>query len=152
MRTLWGDPLDLALTTNGHLLDSLAVPLKAAGLNRITVSMDAVDAPTFERITRIPGSFDTVLKGVRIARAAGLTPLKINSRTPVEVAVSAAEFLLEGMTAHKKISRSEARTFTAGEKRRRNEEAANLGERARERLQDRDLDDIARNRTRRGFN
>ncbi len=81
-----------------------------------------------------------------------LTPLKINSRTPVEVAVSAAEFLLEGMTAHKKISRSEARTFTAGEKRRRNEDAANLGERARERLQDRDIDDIARNRTRRGFN
>jgi magnesium chelatase subunit I len=81
-----------------------------------------------------------------------LSPLKINSRTPVEVAVSAAEFLLEGMTAHKKISRSEARTFTAGEKRRRNEEAANLGERARERLQERDLDEIARNRTRRGFN
>jgi magnesium chelatase subunit I len=81
-----------------------------------------------------------------------LSPLKINARTPVEVAVSAAEFLLEGMTAHKKISRSEARTFTAGEKRRRNEDAANLGERARERLQDRDIDDIARNRTRRGFN
>ena len=81
-----------------------------------------------------------------------LSPLKINSRTPVEVTVSAAEFLLEGMTAHKKISRSEARTFTAGEKRRRNEDAANAGERARERLQERDLDDIARNRTRRGFN
>jgi magnesium chelatase subunit I len=81
-----------------------------------------------------------------------LSPLKINSRTPVEVTVSAAEFLLEGMTAHKKISRSEARTFTAGEKRRRNEEAAAMGERARERLQERDLDDIARNRTRRGFN
>ena len=81
-----------------------------------------------------------------------LSPLKINSRTPVEVAVSAAEFLLEGMTAHKKISRSEARTFTAGEKRRRNEEAAALGERARDRLQERDLDEIARNRTRRGFN
>ncbi|MGA8940380.1 MAG: magnesium chelatase, partial [Acidobacteriaceae bacterium] len=62
----------------------------------------------------------------------------------------------EGLTAHKKISRSEARTFTAGEKRRRNEDAANLGERARERLQERDqepdIDDIARNRTRRGFN
>jgi magnesium chelatase subunit I len=81
-----------------------------------------------------------------------LSPLKINARTPVEVAVSAAEFLLEGLTAHKKISRSEARTFTAGEKRRRNEDAANLGERARERLQEHDLDDIARNRTRRGFN
>jgi magnesium chelatase subunit I len=81
-----------------------------------------------------------------------LSPLKVNSRTPVEVAVSAAEFLLEGMTAHKKISRSEARTFTAGEKRKRNEDAANYAERMRQREQERDADDIARNRTRRGFN
>ena len=78
LRTLSGEPLDLALTTNGHLLDSLAEPLKAAGLNRATVSMDAVDAPTFERITRVSGSFEAVLRGVRAARAAGLTPLKIN--------------------------------------------------------------------------
>jgi len=78
MRTIEGGPLELALTTNGHLLDSLAGPLKAAGLNRVTVSMDAVDEATFERITRVPGSFRTVLEGVRAARAAGLTPLKIN--------------------------------------------------------------------------
>jgi cyclic pyranopterin phosphate synthase len=78
LRTIMGEPLDLALTTNGHLLEDLAAPLKAAGLDRVTVSMDAVDAPTFERITRIPGSFETVLRGVRAARAAGLTPLKIN--------------------------------------------------------------------------
>ena len=77
-RTVAGEPLDLALTTNGHLLAELAAPLKAAGLNRVTVSMDAVDAATFEKITRIPGSFETVLNGVRAARAAGLTPLKIN--------------------------------------------------------------------------
>src|SRR6266567_677951 len=50
MRTIYGDPLSLALSTNGHLLDSLAQPLKGAGLQRVTVSMDAVDAPTFERI------------------------------------------------------------------------------------------------------
>jgi magnesium chelatase subunit I len=81
-----------------------------------------------------------------------LSPLKVTSRTPVEVAVSAAEFLLEGMTAHKKISRSEARTFTAGEKRRRNEDASQAAERMRDKLQERDLDEIARNRTRRGFN
>jgi cyclic pyranopterin phosphate synthase len=78
MRTLAGDPLDLALTTNGHLLGALARQLKAAGLNRVTVSMDAVDAPTFERITRVPGSFQKVLAGIRAARTAGLTPLKIN--------------------------------------------------------------------------
>ena len=78
LRTLDGDPLDLAVTTNGHLLDSLAGPLKAAGLDRVTVSMDAVDASTFERITRVSGSFNAVLTGIRAARAAGLTPLKIN--------------------------------------------------------------------------
>jgi GTP 3',8-cyclase len=78
MLTLSGDSLDLAITTNGHLLGSLAAPLKAAGLNRVTVSMDAVDAPTFERITRVPGSFEKVLAGIRAARAAGLTPLKVN--------------------------------------------------------------------------
>ena len=78
LRTPSGEPLDLALTTNGHLLDTLAAPLKDAGLNRVTVSMDAVDAPTFERITRVPGSFEKVLAGIRAARAAGLTPLKIN--------------------------------------------------------------------------
>ena len=77
-RTPAGAPLDIALTTNGHLLESLAGPLKAAGLNRVTVSMDAVNAAAFESITRVPGSFPVVLKGIRAARAQGLTPLKIN--------------------------------------------------------------------------
>jgi len=78
LRTLAGEPLDLALTTNGHLLEDLAVPLRQAGLQRVTVSMDAVDAAVFERITRIPGSFAQVLRGIRAARHAGLTPLKVN--------------------------------------------------------------------------
>jgi cyclic pyranopterin phosphate synthase len=78
LRTQDGDRLDLALTTNGHLLEGLAGPLKEAGLDRVTVSMDAVDEGTFERITRVPGSYKTVLRGVRAAREAGLTPLKIN--------------------------------------------------------------------------
>jgi cyclic pyranopterin phosphate synthase len=78
MRSIEGQPLDIALTTNGHLLEDLAGPLKAAGLNRVTVSMDAVEPEVFERITRVPGSFKAVLAGVRAARAAGLTPLKIN--------------------------------------------------------------------------
>ena len=73
-----GRPLDIALTTNGHLLESLAAPLKAAGLTRITVSMDAVDPETFASITRVPRSFDRVLAGVRAAQAAGLGPIKIN--------------------------------------------------------------------------
>jgi len=71
--------LDIALTTNGHLLEGLAAPLKRAGLNRITVSMDAVDAEIFARITRVPGSYERVLRGVRAAQAAGLGTVKVNA-------------------------------------------------------------------------
>ena len=73
-----GEPLDIALTTNGHLLADLAQPLKDAGLTRVTVSMDAVDPDRFARITRVPGGYDRVLAGVRAARRAGLWPLKVN--------------------------------------------------------------------------
>jgi GTP 3',8-cyclase len=73
-----GEPLDIALTTNGHLLAELAKPLKDAGLTRVTVSMDAVDPDRFTRITRVPGGFDHVLAGIRAARRAGLWPLKVN--------------------------------------------------------------------------
>jgi cyclic pyranopterin phosphate synthase len=73
-----GLPLDIALTTNGHLLDGLARPLKDSGLNRVTVSMDAVDAETFAAITRVPRSFDKVLAGVRKAKDVGLGPVKVN--------------------------------------------------------------------------
>jgi cyclic pyranopterin phosphate synthase len=72
------DPLDIALTTNGHLLADLAKPLKDAGLTRVTVSMDAVDPDRFTRITRVPGGYDHVLAGIRAARRAGLWPLKVN--------------------------------------------------------------------------
>jgi GTP 3',8-cyclase len=72
------EPLDIALTTNGHLLADLAQPLKVAGLTRVTVSMDAVDPDRFTRITRVPGGFDHVLAGIRSARRAGLWPLKVN--------------------------------------------------------------------------
>jgi cyclic pyranopterin phosphate synthase len=73
-----GEPLDLAVTTNGHLLEGLAEPLRDAGLSRITVSMDAVDPATFARITRVPGSFERVLRGLRAAERAGLGPVKVN--------------------------------------------------------------------------
>lgn len=73
-----GRPLDIALTTNGHLLEELAQPLKDAGLHRITVSMDAVDRGKFARITRVEDGYDKVLAGVRAAQRVGLGPLKIN--------------------------------------------------------------------------
>jgi len=78
LRDLNGDPLDLALTTNGHLLADMALSLKQAGLNRVTVSMDAVDPDRFARITRVPNGFDNVLAGIRAARRAGLWPVKVN--------------------------------------------------------------------------
>ena len=77
-RTPAGQPLDLAITTNGHLLESLAQPLKNSGLSRITVSMDAVDQATFERVTRVPGSFPAVVRGIQAAQQAGLGRVKIN--------------------------------------------------------------------------
>jgi cyclic pyranopterin phosphate synthase len=73
-----GEPLDIALTTNGHLLAELAQPLKNAGLTRVTVSMDAVDPDRFARITRVPNGYDHVVAGIRAARRAGLWPLKVN--------------------------------------------------------------------------
>jgi len=78
LRTADGATLDLALTTNGHLLDVMAPALRDAGLGRVTVSMDAVDPETFARITRVPGSFHKVLAGIRAAQRAGLGPVKVN--------------------------------------------------------------------------
>jgi cyclic pyranopterin phosphate synthase len=78
MRTLEGGPLDIAITTNGHLLAEMAQPLADAGLTRVTVSMDAVDAGEFARITRVPNGYERVLAGIRAAQRAGLDPVKIN--------------------------------------------------------------------------
>jgi cyclic pyranopterin phosphate synthase len=73
-----GEPLEIALTTNGHLLAEMAQPLKDAGLHRVTVSMDAVDPDRFARITRVPNGYDSVLAGIRAAKRAGLEPVKVN--------------------------------------------------------------------------
>lgn len=78
LRTLSGAKLDLAITTNGHLLEELAQPLKDAGLGRVTVSMDAVDRDEFARITRVSNGYDRVLAGIRAARRVGLDPVKVN--------------------------------------------------------------------------
>ena len=78
LRANSGYELDLAITTNGHLLADLVQPLRDAGLNRVTVSMDAVDADRFAKITRVPGGFNHVLAGARAARDADLGPVKVN--------------------------------------------------------------------------
>jgi cyclic pyranopterin phosphate synthase len=78
LRNIDGERLDIALTTNGHLLPEMAQPLKDAGLHRVTVSMDAVDPDRFARITRVANGYDNVLAGIRAARRAGLDPVKVN--------------------------------------------------------------------------
>jgi cyclic pyranopterin phosphate synthase len=79
MTTTSGKRLDVAVTTNGHLLAKLAQPLKDAGLSRVTVSMDAVDPDKFARITRVSNGYDAVLAGIRAAKRAGLEPVKVNA-------------------------------------------------------------------------
>jgi cyclic pyranopterin phosphate synthase len=78
LKTVAGEAPDIAITTNGHLLKEMAEPLRQAGLQRVTVSMDAVGPETFARITRVPNSYETVLAGVRAAKRAGLEPVKVN--------------------------------------------------------------------------
>jgi GTP 3',8-cyclase len=68
---------DLAITTNGVLLDRYAQPLAEAGLKRVNVSLDSMDPATFGHITR-GGDLSKVLEGIEAARAAGLSPIKIN--------------------------------------------------------------------------
>ncbi|MHC4917350.1 MAG: GTP 3',8-cyclase MoaA [Planctomycetota bacterium] len=68
---------DLAMTTNGILLQALAAPLRDAGLMRINVSLDALDAGRYRELTR-GGDVRQVLEGINAARKAGLAPIKIN--------------------------------------------------------------------------
>ena len=70
--------LDLTLTTNGSLLSRKARALKAAGLQRITVSLDALDDAVFRRLNDVDFPVARVLHGIEAAAAAGLAPVKIN--------------------------------------------------------------------------
>jgi cyclic pyranopterin phosphate synthase len=69
---------DLALTTNGSLLAEKAEALALAGLRRINVSLDTLDAEKFQRMTRRE-DLPRILDGLQAARKAGLNPIKINS-------------------------------------------------------------------------
>lgn len=70
---------DIALTTNGVLLAQQAAALAAAGLDRVTVSLDAVDEELFRRMSGGRGRLQSVLDGIAEARSAGLEPIKINA-------------------------------------------------------------------------
>ena len=70
--------LDLAMTTNGILLERFAADLAASGLNRVTVSLDALDVETFQAMGDTDETPETVLRGIEAARMAGLT-VKVNT-------------------------------------------------------------------------
>ncbi|NKE64881.1 GTP 3',8-cyclase MoaA [Ramlibacter sp. RBP-2] len=78
LRTVDGQPLDLTLTTNGSLLARKARALKAAGLQRVTVSLDALDDAIFRRMNDVDFPVADVLNGIAAAQDAGLGPVKIN--------------------------------------------------------------------------
>ncbi len=78
LRTLDGEPLDLTLTTNGSLLARKALALKAAGLQRVTVSLDGLDDTVFRAMNDVDFPVADVLRGIEAARQAGLGPIKVN--------------------------------------------------------------------------
>jgi cyclic pyranopterin phosphate synthase len=78
LRTVEGRPLDLTLTTNGSLLARKARALKAAGLQRVTVSLDGLDDAVFRSMNDVDFPVADVLAGIEAAREAGLGPIKIN--------------------------------------------------------------------------
>jgi GTP 3',8-cyclase len=78
LRTAAGAPLDLTLTTNASLLGRKAKGLKAAGLTRVTVSLDALEDPVFKRMNDVDFPVADVLDGIEAADRAGFGPIKIN--------------------------------------------------------------------------
>ena len=78
LRTPDGEPLDLTLTTNGSLLERKAQALKDAGLQRVTVSLDALDDTIFRRMNDMDFPVAEVLDGIAAAERVGLGPIKVN--------------------------------------------------------------------------
>jgi GTP 3',8-cyclase len=70
--------VELSLTTNGYLMDRLAVPLRRAGLARVNISLDSLRPERFREITR-RDALERVLRGIDASLAAGLEPVKINA-------------------------------------------------------------------------
>ena len=73
-----GEPLDITLTTNGSLLERKARALAAAGLKRVTVSLDSLDDAVFQAMNDVGFPVRKVLAGIDAAQAAGLGPIKVN--------------------------------------------------------------------------
>jgi cyclic pyranopterin phosphate synthase len=69
---------EIALTTNGHLLGTLAAPLRAAGVSRLNVSLDTLDPERLRRISGRAAALDRIVSGIAAARAAGFASVKLN--------------------------------------------------------------------------
>ena len=82
VETLTGIPgiENVSMTTNGVLLPRMIDDLKAAGLSRVNISLDTLDADQFRAITRV-GNLDDTLAGIDAALEAGLNPVKVNAVT-----------------------------------------------------------------------
>lgn len=78
LRTLEGHHIDLTMTTNGSLLARKAKVLKAAGLNRVTVSLDGLNDNVFRRMNDVDFPVGKVLEGIEAAQAAGISNIKVN--------------------------------------------------------------------------
>ena len=78
LRTVDGEPLDITLTTNGSILARKAEALRAAGLRRVTVSLDGLDDAIFRRMNDVDFPVAEVLAGIEAAQRAGLGPIKVN--------------------------------------------------------------------------
>lgn len=79
LRTTEGEPLDIALTTNGSALAHKAQELRDAGLNRVTVSLDSLDEATFRAMNDIDFPLARVLDGIRVADEVGFDAIKVNT-------------------------------------------------------------------------
>jgi GTP 3',8-cyclase len=78
LKSFDGKPLDITLTTNGALLSKKAQTLKAAGLTRLTVSLDAIDDTVFRNMNDVEFPVAQVLEGIDAAASAGFDDIKIN--------------------------------------------------------------------------
>ena len=78
VRTTDGKPLDLTLTTNGSILRKKAAALKAAGLQRLTVSLDGLDDAIFRKMNDVDFPVADVLDGIAAAQEAGFENIKVN--------------------------------------------------------------------------
>ena len=96
---------DLALTTNGSLLAAHAQALRDAGLRRITVSLDTLDAETFRALSGGRGELRDVLAGIEAAHAAGFAPIKLNCVVQRGVNDAGIETLAEFAREHGHVLR-----------------------------------------------